>query len=122
MIEKRHAFGDVERMMERDADHRSPQADTMRMRRRLRQSHLRSRHGLPAAGMMLADKEFVIAELVGIANQRNIPIESERRIFRRIMQRHHENGKFHSQSLDMSSSSITAGYVMKIHVPRVASS
>jgi len=45
---------------------------------------------------MLADKKFIIAKLVGVLDQRNITIERQRRIFRGMMQRHHENRKFHN--------------------------
>src|SRR6185437_4075560 len=60
------------------------------------QGHLGRRHGFPTPRVMLADKKFIIAKLVGVLDQRNITIERQRRIFRGMMQRHHENRKFHS--------------------------
>jgi len=69
MIEKRHPFGDVERMMKRHADHRRAQTYTMRASRSLRQRHFRRRHGLPTARMVLADEKLVVAKLVGVLDQ-----------------------------------------------------
>ncbi len=70
----------------------------MRARRGFGQRHLRRRHGFPASRVMLADEKLVIAKLVGILDQRDVTIEGQRRIFRRVMQRHHEYGEFHSLS------------------------
>jgi hypothetical protein len=49
----------------------------MGMRRRFRQRHLRHRHRFPTAGVMLADEEFVISELVGISDQFDVAVESQ---------------------------------------------
>jgi hypothetical protein len=65
MIEKRDALGDMERMVERQIHHRGAEPDAMRRSRRHGERHFRHRHGLPPAGMMLADAELVETELVG---------------------------------------------------------
>ena len=43
---------------------------------------------------MLADEELVVAEFVGTLNQRDVAVEGQRRIFRRMVQRHHEDREF----------------------------
>jgi hypothetical protein len=99
VIEKSHPLSDMERMMKRQADHRRAEANALRMRGRFGERHFRRGHGFPTTRVVFADEELVEIELIGIANKRDIAVERQRRIFRRIMQRHHENGKFHSPSL-----------------------
>ena len=62
VVEERHPLGDVVRVVERQAYHRGAEADAMRLRRRHGERHLGRRHGLPPAGMVLADEELVVVE------------------------------------------------------------
>jgi hypothetical protein len=72
MIEKRHALGDVKRMMKRHADDGRPEPNAVRERRCFRQRHLGRRHRFPATGVMLADEKLVEADLVGVADQLDV--------------------------------------------------
>ena len=77
--------------MKRHADDRSAETNAVRVSRCFCQCHLRRGHGLPTAGVMLADKALVETKLVGVVDQLDVAIERQRRIFRRMMQRHHED-------------------------------
>src|SRR4029077_622232 len=59
------------------------------------EGHFRCRHGLPTAGVMLADKKLVEVEGIGVVDQRDIAVKGECGIFRRVMKRHHKKRKFH---------------------------
>ena len=95
MIEKCHAFGKIERVVERRAEHGRPEPDALRLGGGHGQRHFRRRMGLPAARMMLANKGFVEPQLFGIVDEADIALERQRRIFRGVMARHHKKREFH---------------------------
>ena len=99
MIQKSHPLGDVERMMKGKADHRGAEADAMCMGCSFGEHHFRRRHGLPTTRVMLADEKFVEVERIGQVDQRNVAVEGQRGIFRRLVQRHHKKREFHDESL-----------------------
>ena len=101
MIQKGHALGDVEGVMIGQADHRGAQADSMGAHGGLGQGHLGHGHGFPAPRVMLADKEFIEVERVGVLDERDVALEGERGMLRGMMYRHHKEGKFHGYPLIM---------------------
>ena len=85
VIEEAHPLGEMERMVERRAEHRRAEPDAVRVGGRHRERHLGRGHRLPAAGVMLADVELVEAELVGEMDQRDVALERQRRVLARIV-------------------------------------
>ena len=99
MVQEGDTFRNLKGVMKRQVHHRRSQPDPGGFRRRHRQRHFRRRHGFPAAGMMFADMKRVVAEAFDIGNQIDIAVKRQRRVFRRVMRRHHEERKFHRDSL-----------------------
>ena len=98
VVEKRDTLGDMERVVEGQAHHRGTELDPMRGGGRHRQRHLRRRHGLPAARMVLADEELVVIQLVRQVDELDVALERERRVLGRVVHRHHEEREFHGLS------------------------
>ncbi len=48
---------------------------------------------------MLTDEKLVEVERIGMMDHRDIAIEGERRVFRRVVNGHHKEGKFMSVRL-----------------------
>jgi hypothetical protein len=99
MVEKSHAFRNMERVMEGKAQYRGAKANAMGMGCGFRKDHVRRRHGLPTAGVVFTDEKFIEVQLIGVMNQGNVTVKSQRRIFGRVVQRHHKKREFHEESL-----------------------
>ena len=98
-------FGrDHHRIVVRQADHRGAEAQILGARREARHEHQRRGDRLGGGGKMLADPEFVEAELIGV--ERLLFVFGERvgeRAGRRV-HRHHEHSEPHSLILRLPAS------------------
>src|SRR5262249_50520664 len=90
VIEKGHTLGDMEGMVKGETNHRSAEADAVSMGGRLGEGHFRCRHGLPTAGVMLADEKFIEVQRVRVVDYRDVTIKRQRRILGWQMKRHHK--------------------------------
>src|SRR5712692_8696307 len=80
MIEKNDALSGVERMVVRDRHHAGAEADALGALRDGDQKHFGRRDRLPSGGMMLADPEFVVAELVEPCGQFEVALKLKGRM------------------------------------------
>src|SRR4029077_8047760 len=81
VIELHHALGDVERMVIGQRDNPGRQPDAFGALARGGEEHLGRRDHLPAAGVVLAAPEFIIAEFVQQLDEIEIATELQHRMF-----------------------------------------
>ena len=93
VVELHHALRDVERMMIGQRDDAGGELDALRPLARGGEEHLRRGDHFPAAGMMFAAPEFVVAELVEMLDEVEIAAELQHRVFADRMMRREEGAE-----------------------------
>ena len=102
MIEHHDTLRDGERMMIRNRDHAGAELDAMGDHRGGGQHHLGRRDRLPSSGVMLADPEFVVAEIIEERGELQIALQLQSGILAGRMMRCEKDAEaqtiFHSAS------------------------
>ena len=86
-VELHHALRDIERVVIGQRDDAGGELDALRALARRGQEHLRRADHLPAARMVLAAPEFVVAELVELLDEVEIAAELQHRVLADRMMR-----------------------------------
>ena len=96
VVELRHAVGDHQRVVVRQADDAGAELDVLRPLRRRRHEQLRRGDSLPPGAVVFAYPRLVEVEIVEPLDQLEIPLVGDRRIFVLPVKRRHENAELHA--------------------------
>ena len=102
VIELHHALRDIERMVIRQRDDPGGELDALRPLPCRGQEHFRRGDHFPAAGMMLAAPEFVVAELVQPLDQVEVAAELQHRVFADRMVRREKGAEIQARHAGVS--------------------
>src|SRR6202035_3379459 len=97
VVELYHALGDVEGMMIGQRHHAGAEHDALGALAGGGQKHLRRGDGFPAARMMLAAPELVIAERIELLDQIEIPAKLQHRMLADRVMRGEEGSEFEAR-------------------------
>src|SRR3954467_4326193 len=97
MIELHHALRDVERMVMGQRDHASGELDALGALAGGSEKHFGRSDHLPAARMMLAAPELVVAERIELLHEVQVAPELQHRMFADRMMRGEEGSEFQAR-------------------------
>ena len=97
-VERRHAVGQLGRVVIGQQEAAGAEADILGLQKRLRQQQIRRRMRLPGRGVVLADPGFLVAEFIEPSQHLKVPVVSLFQSALRRMRRHREISDFHGVS------------------------
>jgi hypothetical protein len=101
VVEHHHPVGHPQRVVVGDRRHPRAELDVLRALGRGGDEDLRRRDDLAAGGVVLTDPRLVVTELVQVLDDREIPLDRQRRVLAGRVERGEERAEAESRHVSM---------------------